>query len=290
MGQWWKLINVNKKVECRNRDHLEVLLRVLRLRKVRTPAWPIAGLPDSSIGAFIVLPPELVSAITVLLDRQAIVCLALTSSYFYRLLISSFRQAVIALTPAWAGDRIVHIGDYAESSPPTCPEFVCQPYKWTPQLSEAEQAKGEAAANPLYHLVPERQSDGAQVYGSSVSPLEALMYEFTEEDYDLCQRLIEQLTLPASGPADNVLRNLDLREYVRLEVLPQSDDIEDLGHLIEVYITWTDSHSRVHDRVGCKGPWAGCRLDIIDTVDFEERHGWKNVTEKALGLEPAWMK
>ncbi|OQO06866.1 hypothetical protein B0A48_07432 [Cryoendolithus antarcticus] len=255
MGQWWKLINVDKKVERRSRDDLESLLRIPRLRKVRTPAWPIAGLPDSSIGTFIVLPPELVGAITMLLDHQSIICLALTSTYFYRLLISSFRQAIIALTPAWVGDRIVHIGDYAETSPPTCPEFVCQPYTWTPQLSEAEQAQGEAAANPLYHLITERQSDGAQAYGSSVKPL------------------------------DNILRNLHLKQYVRLEALPESADIEDVGHLIEAYITWTDAHQRVHDRVGCKGPWAGCGLDIVDAADFEEREGWRDVTVEALDLE-----
>ncbi|KAK6439576.1 hypothetical protein LTR95_004208 [Oleoguttula sp. CCFEE 5521] len=284
MGQWWKLINVDKKVECRSRDDLESLLRIPRLRKVRTPAWPIAGLPDSSIGTFIVLPPELVSAITVLLDHQSIICLALTSTYFYRLLISSFRQAIVALTPAWVGDRIVHIGDYAETSPPTCPEFVFKAYDWHLDLSQAEQEEREKAANPLYHLVPARRPND-DVYGPPRSPLQDVMYEFPEEGYELCQRLIEQLTLPASKPLNNVLRNVDLKQYVRLEALPESSEIEDVGHLIEAYVTWTDAHQRVHDRVGCKGPWAGCRLDIVDAADFEEREGWRDVTVEALDLE-----
>ncbi|KAK6434586.1 hypothetical protein LTR95_009229 [Oleoguttula sp. CCFEE 5521] len=237
----------------------------------------------SSIDTLIILPPELLNAIATLLNHEAGICLVLTSAYFCRLLLPLFRNAILNLTSAWANDPIVHIGDYAETIPPTCPEFVFRPYEWHPELSQAEQEAGEVAANALDHLVPAWRPDGV-CWGPPKSPLRRRCTSPRRRTMSFVRDSSSSL-LPASEPPNDVLRNLNLKEYVRLDELPQLSDIEDVGRLFETYTTWTDAHQRVHDRVGCNGPWAGCRLDIVDAAEFEEREGWKDVTVEVLDLE-----
>ncbi|OQN97093.1 hypothetical protein B0A48_16897 [Cryoendolithus antarcticus] len=51
---------------------------------------------------------------------EVVVRLALTSSFFYRLVLPDFREAIIGLPGSWAGDRVVRIATFSIGVPSNC--------------------------------------------------------------------------------------------------------------------------------------------------------------------------
>ena len=66
------------------------------------------------------LPQEIIDAIArhVKSDVTDVICLALTCTYFFRLLANNMQDAFIEDTAPRAGDRLVFLGEYTQGAPP----------------------------------------------------------------------------------------------------------------------------------------------------------------------------
>ncbi|KAK6434587.1 hypothetical protein LTR95_009230 [Oleoguttula sp. CCFEE 5521] len=286
MGQYWKLINIDKKELIHEVfDDIQRFLRYPSLRRVPVSQAALARTSVKSRGIFVKLPQELIDAIVQQISfNEDIICFALTSTYYWRLFQPLVRLAIIKSSTPWAGDRIVHIGEYAASVPPRCPDFVSiQSFNTVPHLRDDKEA---ALRNPLYALVDD---DAPPAHCSDCPTLITLSDYVRPEDLMLYIRLLKSLMRAWAERGQDVLRNLTTMEYVLAESVSRTSarnyGVYDLGDIVVMFTRWSEDSSFPRHEAGRHSRWAGCRFDIIDEADFEDKEGWRNVSDDMVGVD-----
>ena len=244
------------------------------------------------------LPQELIDRIIELAsdeDVEDTFTLAITCTYFFRLIGPSLRKPLLREAAPWAGDRLIFLGDYADS----VPDIVKNGDDWTgpwPREPPQDEDYGDELNEDeelLFNLkegYPPRPQKAAYVTN--------VCYRIGDNmpDQALFDRLLPLLkgqwaidaepgaqdsTSPArKEPGEYVLRNLNAREYVRDSVLANSEYAYSLGEVVCTHIHWTDDSSGTAD-LGVHGRWAGHRFDIVRLTEFAAEE-WVDVSESAL--------
>ncbi|KLO15823.1 hypothetical protein SCHPADRAFT_902047 [Schizopora paradoxa] len=300
MGQYWKIVNIDKKRQVYNPGGLklceilysrsaEQLVGLLRRRpklRFRIPSHCIQSSKiASSSSPLIKLPQEIIDAIVFLLydnrdSRLDLICLSMTCSYFFRLMVKLLQDLIVEDFCPWPGDRLIFIGDYAANYP----EGIA---------TAAEEAEwGQLGKNVLYNLPTKISAEGRnariksywppseplEVWGALLESAEERLqfslqkmvtygsYEGFEAAYSESRQCVERfkrlidilLESPPRGddePSEAglpVLRNLTTKQYVRDDALAQSEYAYSLGEVVVVYTLWTSDPTGT-EGLGCKG-------------------------------------
>ncbi|KAJ3542256.1 hypothetical protein NM208_g4199 [Fusarium decemcellulare] len=304
MGQYWNLINIDKRRELRHVGGLKLweflmstsaeqlvgLLHSPKWLNFRIPSGKIMFSKQKSLNSPLIrLPQEIVDLIIPHLHNdqynEDLVCLALTCSYFFRLVAHDIQKTIRKDTGPWAGDRIIFVGDYATGYPDNIA---------TPEEA-AEWAK--LGRNPLYGVGEKVEAEGRHAAMRSLfreepfiiwgKCLQAMRQRLDENDGSI-QRFERLRKLLMSVPKhlepakrQGVLRNLVTKQYIRDQTLAESDYAYSLGEALLCYITWTEDPSGL-EGLPLEGEWAGHRFDvtIMDEVTGDE---WTDVSQEAIG-------
>lgn len=216
---------------------------------------------------------------------EDLLCLSLTCAYMFRLLATAVQDALRRDLGPWAGDRLVFKGDHAWSHP----EYIAT-------ASEKIQWEANPRCNPIVNYfsidkVGESKHSERHALPSEQFGVYGMLYRDVEKRLDAeraslkrFRRLGRLLTQCPSrirdGNMSPVLRNLTTKEYVREEVLAQSDYAYSLGEIVMVYTIWTDGSKDV-GRLGKKARWAGHRFDISVMADVSG-DDWRDVSDEAV--------
>uniref|UniRef100_A0A0B7JJH9 Uncharacterized protein n=1 Tax=Bionectria ochroleuca TaxID=29856 RepID=A0A0B7JJH9_BIOOC len=315
MGQYWKLVNIDKRKVLAHDSGLK-LLEMLGDRALeplvgllRRPQWvpyfassyAIQSCKLKSLQSpLIALPQEVVEQIVSLLveDEGAgggeLICLSLTCSYFFRLL--GFRvQKLLAENEApWAGDRLIFIGDYANGIPKGV-------------VTETERTQLLAGGrNPLYYSIEQEfaekdavfersryDSDEIEYSGSLFSHLQKRIGSIPEckKAINLINDVLQHIPTDTNGHPPKkavLLRNLTTKEFVRDDTIAQSSMKYSLGEVLGTFTVWTEDASGTQS-LETRGRWAGHRFDIGCLEDVAEED-WKDVSYEAVqNLEAAGL-
>ncbi|TKA83103.1 hypothetical protein B0A55_00872 [Friedmanniomyces simplex] len=281
MGQYWRIVNIDKAQALRNREGLklwellsnceaEQLVDLLKVPKLRLYHFGPATVANARAKS-----------------------LALTCSYFFRLLAPAVAQSVVECEAPWAGNRLITVGDYANGVP--CflsPEDVRAIAARGADESEwdLEEDAETIERNPLYAMKTEEVSDRLDTDEISVE-YRGPWCEFAayRRRWGIPLRirrlvhlrlsaaevgLLDRLSLPPDFGTHHgaVLRCLELKEYVRDDFIACSEYAYSLGEVLSCFTRWTDD--------GESGRWAGRRFDITVQQHVDDR--WRDVSEEAV--------
>ncbi|KAL1857526.1 hypothetical protein Daus18300_010284 [Diaporthe australafricana] len=309
MGQYWKLVNIDRKETLLSAYGDVQLLALLMSRSleqllelIRNPKWiPFSKYTQSlqvsesnSTGSPLLgLPQEVIDMIVCNLtadEPESVIYLSLTCVYFLRQLGPIFQKVLAEDTAPWAGDRLIFVGDYADGLDLG---GICT----IDELRQFDENVEEYGDNPLYCMPEEqvmctvderartkrRYLDGYDVRQAGYLE-QRVRNKLTRDDLQLFHRLaaIAKRSQPSADEHHNapVLRNLTARQYVRDDVIAESDYAYSLGEVVLVFTTWTRDGSGLME-LELQGDWAGHRLDIATMADVSEE-GWTDVSQLAV--------
>ncbi|KAK7709358.1 hypothetical protein SLS64_006271 [Diaporthe eres] len=312
MGQYWKLVNIDRREKLLNNDGLK-LVEILSggsleqlVELIRSPKWVPFSRSTNNIqvsklnsnkSSLLKLPQEVIDMVVCNLSGDSsenIIYLSLTCVYFFRLLGPLVQSILAEDTAPWAGDRLVLVGDYADGLDVG---DICT----SDELREFKETEEEHGGNPPYHISDgisddrvmctesERaRAEPGDLSGNDIRQAGALEQQIrdklTSEDSKLFDRLTAiakstQLDADSSKHAP-VLRNLTAKKYVQNDVIAKSDYAYSLGEVVGVFTQWTGDPSGTRD-LDCVGGWAGNRFDIATMADVSE-DGWTDVSQLAI--------
>lgn len=240
-------------------------------------SWTFANLGRSPSSPLLKLPQEIIDTIVLTLAYTGIdedtLCLSLSCSYFFRLLASWAQAHLIRDAAPWAGDRLIYVGA----------EVSSYPYGIA---TDEEQHEWEGhGAKAMYRLadaiLPEKMRfEGDERAGERPRTLmRRVEHRLTDDDRGIVKRLLQRRMLSITDPSSSpVLRNLTTRQYIRDEVIANSDHAYSLGEVIVTFALWFDADSPT--LLSQKGEWAGHRFDIATVADVAE--GWTDVSATAV--------
>lgn len=292
MAQYWELVNIDKQARLRSglassfwefliyapTEQLVGLLRKCTWIHFSVPSENILAAKGRHDGSSLIrLPQEVIDRVVwfVASDRTNIdlVCLALTCSYFVRLLGPVVQATLRRDRGPWAGDRLVFVGDNGGLF-------------WThPDVSDIpfdrSTAEGRFARRPIRGDV--EPIDG---YGLLAGDVKRRLKR-ERGGLRRFRRLLRLLTREAGGMTmpqgrKPVLRNLTTREYVRDEALARSEYAYSLGEIVMVQTIWTGDNKDIRRLGSTKAQWAGHRFDISVMADVAGDDGWTDVSDEAV--------
>ncbi|KAK7217806.1 hypothetical protein V2G26_005809 [Clonostachys chloroleuca] len=318
MGQYWKLVNIDKRKVLAHDSGLK-LLEMLGDRALeplvgllRRPQWvpyfassyEIQSCKLKSLQSpLIALPQEVIEQIVSLLVEDEgdgggggeLICLSLTCSYFFRLLGSRLQKLLAEDEAPWAGDRLILVGDYANG----IPEGVVTETERTQLLADGR--------NPLYYSIEQEFAEKDAVFdrsrydsieieysGSLFSHLQKRIGSAPEckNAINLIDDVLQHIPTDANGHPPKkavLLRNLATKEFVLDDTIAQSSmKPYSLGEVLGTFIVWTEDASGTQS-LETPGRWAGHRFDIGCFEDVA-KEGWKDVSDEAVqNLEAAGL-
>ncbi|KAF4973177.1 hypothetical protein FZEAL_9394 [Fusarium zealandicum] len=306
MGQYWHLLNIDKRCIVRNVGGLKLIEFIFSksaeqlVGLLSNPYWLKFNISSNlvreskkkSLGSLLTsLPQEIIDMIVSLLfdgrNHDDFICLSLTCTYFFRLLAGKVQEIIIEDTGPWVGDRLIFVGDYADGYPANIatPEEEAVWDKISPEYNNPlyEMDHQTAAEGPLAAVSSFTPEDPFIVWGDRLKLVRERLKE-ERESLECFDRLVQLLmhTPDKVEPAMRraVLRNLDTHEYVRDEALANSRYAYSLGEAVVVFTTWTQDGSGLQDLSG-EGEWAGHHFDIsaMATVADEQ---WVDVSDVAI--------
>jgi hypothetical protein len=240
------------------------------------------------------MPTEIHSYVLDHLEYVDALCLAHTCRYFWVIGLRRLIHIGSGLVASWAGDRLICIGNYAESPPPTVElpsdilnalnqdhklglydftrkkfqEIYCQVL---PQLDYFELKKtSDTAAHQLDACI-----SAADAFG----PKSRVTYELHR-----WSRYVSTSVLRKDSGRVWVLRNLDTSEYIRLNGITwyvrHGEAIDLLSALLYRTAWSTTDHTGSNHRGLHQGPWVGHRFDVtpLHRIPADERMAWKDIT------------
>ena len=242
------------------------------------------------------IPQELIDVITTLITNDIdILALALTNTYFFRLLAPSVKEAVIRDEAPWAGDRLIFVGDYASGVPDGVLTDSELAVLTGVESEEDDQDSGARFSEriPFYDMdamdVNDRTTDGDidqdralhnpwRRRGDRIRRLRNR--RLSGEGMALLDRLL-QLTSAEPTTMQAVLRCISTKQYVRDSVIAKSEHVYSLGEVLCTHAQWTADPCGT-EGLRCEGAWASCRFDIATLADVDA--GWEDVSEEAVEL------
>lgn len=310
MAQYWDLVNLDKRATlrcllCSNiweyirktpTEQLVGLLRKWHWIRFNIANHYIRVAKSKSGGAPLIrLPQEIIDGIVCFVSRDTgvedVICLALTCTYFFRLLAGAVQDALRRDLGPWAGDRLVFKGDNGSLCSADAPECMI-----TAMQDLEREITGKAPVLPSFDTALTTVAEGkygrigrqsyekpVEVYGVLLRSLRKRLKGETPS-LRRFKRLLRMLTQEPNsikhGNKEPVLRNITTKEYVRDAALAKSDYAYSLGELVMVQTIWTDNPKDVA-RLGVKARWAGHRFDISVMADVATGE-WRDVSEEAV--------
>ncbi|KAF5020122.1 hypothetical protein F66182_7854 [Fusarium sp. NRRL 66182] len=307
MHDHWKLINIQKR-ERLDYDNVRMPDESLSvygagaqlMSLLRNPAWLTFEIPDqlirkskleSSASPLIAMPQEIINMVTREIDESgdddAMVCLALTCGYFFRLLANTMQKKLLNEMGRWAGDRLINLNNLAE-----VPRGIMSP--------EEEAEVGDIFTNKAFDKgVPRKHAWNVELNPWHPWPTlddipireifhaEGLLIQSARatlekhKDYESIDRFHLFLDFIALPPARltyeqrmPVIRNIDKKEYFRCDHLASFHEfISNVGEAIAGYCSLKGES----DGSTVARPWVGDRFDITHAVRVEGPE-WKEVT------------
>lgn len=214
----------------------------------------------------------------------------MSCSYFWRLLMPIIRDHLVEESAAWAGDRIVCVGDYSTGVPGNCKDAV--PSVVDQQFREDDDLDNDSddepfLSNPLYYMT----GDSCPSSVSLEQSIARVWGKDSDENWKLFLRLSDKTLRRhhTSGRQPGILRNLDTKEFVRDEALAEHFPTASLGEVIILHTRWTSPEAQAQRRhpwytsdTDEIGDWTGNRFDIVHPDDFGMREGWVDVSDAAV--------
>ncbi|KAJ4259711.1 hypothetical protein NW762_007642 [Fusarium torreyae] len=306
--QPWKVINLDKRENLHPGDVSgfgEIFASGYQLVDLlKNPTWLKFKIPGSSIrvskqkslgSPLISLPQEIIDQVAKNLsddgDRDAIICLALSCTYFFRLLANNMQKVIHEDVGQWRKNRLMFIA-------PNAPGF---PRNVGTAEEEAEwnQIEGSSLYNmetrpahtslseegPLQRRMTYRAPQLFQVDGRQITRARDIMKNCNDIDsLERFGRLLKHLMkIPKSlkwHQIQAVLRNLDTKEYIRGQPLTVDQHPRNLGEALICFLMWSGDTTLDPD-VPDAGRWVGHRFDISMAVTVEGEE-WTDVTQEAL--------
>ncbi|EPS95684.1 hypothetical protein FOMPIDRAFT_90552 [Fomitopsis schrenkii] len=319
MGQYWKLINIDRKLASRFQGLKlgEFLFGTGPTRLVRLLAMPRKSPPyDRSIeerhstdtrdlGA-LNIPTDILEFVFEEFgfephDIRAIVSLSLTNTFLREIGQKRLWDLMSCSVGAWWLDRLICVGDYVDGD------------DLPANIFRGEEEEKTLTGN---HDDDDDESGGARIYDkfevSYLDDIEALMSWSTMCRHvgtgDLSRkerRMAKEMVNPdyswdGRPETEWILCNWTMAEYVRASAVaeltgtrcngPWTHNFLSLGHVLMTQICWSADPSAAMCYSGpiTRGPWAGHYFGII-TVDNLSRDNncinkqpWRDVTEKIV--------
>ncbi|KAK5705467.1 hypothetical protein LTR97_002585 [Elasticomyces elasticus] len=297
MGIYWKVFALNKRqsllqhsflkfIEILMNNAAEPLVDILKVPELRMYTVNNAAVAiarargmDSNL---IALPQELIDLIiSYVTADEDLINLGLASSFFFRLLAPVLTKAVAKTEAPWAGQRIITASDWGCGIPSCVPKETIRRIA-SEGMSKEEWSPGQnAEAKRSYYLYNMKALEITDCIGVSDCRCGARLHQPTNQIRRLAHlrmsaddvALLGRLTCPPAphAPYQAVLRCVDLKEFVRDDVIASSEYPYSLGEVLCCFTAWSDGgHAR----------WAGRRCDITSLQHVED--SWKDVSEEAV--------
>lgn len=296
MAQYWELINIDKQAQLRlglasnfweflkftPTEQLVGLLKKSHWIPFRIPAKDVrAAKAKTTQSRLIRLPQEIIDQIiyhvAATQGNVDTICLALTCTYFFRLLATSVQDVMRSDCGPWAGDRLVFAGDAGGRGwPHELWNFL------SPDFPTSVAAEGKLARRRCSYF--ERfERHPPEIYGKLGRSIKGRLKDETAS-FRRFKRLAKMLIVEPRhiihGNKEPVLRNLTTKEYVRDAELARSKYAYSLGEVVMVETIWTQDPKDV-GRLGTEGEWRGHRFDISVMEDVAG-DDWTDVSGEAV--------
>ncbi|KAM0236645.1 hypothetical protein ACHAP5_009281 [Fusarium lateritium] len=319
MMQWqFKFMNLDKGEHTSERDRQDLKMVVVTADKLvsllRKPEWVEFKINPTDMHAakqkssencpLIALPQEVLDRIFNALvdngDGDALVCLALTNSYFFRRLCTDMQKMMVGEAGKWAGDRVIFTSDLArgiEENIGTDEEEAEWYAKRYNSLAEIKTTEIKSVIS-IHLRLPKTAPKIFNIPGESVSDAKEIMRKKRDNKslvlLDSLLLMLQQapdLTFEQKQP---ILRNLVTKQYVRARgCIGTSNRQASLGEALMAFTyfvgdsAWKPNTHR----------WIGHRFDISPAVSIEGNEEWVDVTDAAAdGIKysetsiPVWRK
>ncbi|KAI7184981.1 hypothetical protein KC316_g10922 [Hortaea werneckii] len=178
MGQYWEIINIDHRHVLLNHQGLKLpeilhnripemlvdLMKVPPLKNLRFASAAVGGARSRAIARnegcrLLALPQEILDGITPYIQEALdVLCLALSHSYFFRILADRVRAAVIADEAPWAGDYATSVPSSVTASD-VQQHFITIPGMEYEDDDPSEAQRSFRARNPLYSMEEMTVSD-----------------------------------------------------------------------------------------------------------------------------------
>ena len=210
-------------------------------------------------------------------DVEDVVSLALTCSYFFRLLGPSVQKALKTDAALWAGDRLVLIKSNTMSEPPDL-ELTAEDVR---DIETKLAPESRTLGRRLYKLGGPNYGDH-DVFkirrGALVRTLRRRMHAGpdTKSDVEAADRLVAVLKRKVDNH-ELVLRCLACKNYIQEATLLKANKNFSLNDVIFSNIRWADVENSSPESVDIRGCWAGTPFDIGTLADVQGV-GWADVS------------
>ncbi|KFY79385.1 hypothetical protein V499_01626 [Pseudogymnoascus sp. VKM F-103] len=268
------------------------------------------GAKASFLTTFPSLPPELHELIFAHLDSiEDLICLSVTSRYFWVIGYKHIQQYYTSLLGRWAGHNIICIGDYVDAGDYPPHLFPAEEEQELNQMkvgfdrncldsSAGSDTSADAQPLTLYHLAIEpigTIEEVVDLYQTSTRTLHACMRRCRSSkrlsDFKHPELVMRNSTyFPASQTW--ILRNLTTHEFVLPTAVALKPEYINgpfihglgFGEVVMARTCWTSDYG-VAMSCGadiCRGVWAGHRFDITTLSRHDEEtmgEEWRDVSE-----------
>ncbi|KAI6775236.1 hypothetical protein HG530_001994 [Fusarium avenaceum] len=234
------------------------------------------------------LPQEMIDKICKNLVNEgngaAVICLALSNSYFFRLLGGDLQKLLAGNAGKWAGDRVVFASDLARGiaegigSPEEEAEWWANRYT---SLTELKTTEIKPYVDKKARL-PKTAPEIFAVPGEFIIDAKAIMnMKRDHKGIALLDSVLLILQQPLDVPYQQkppILRNLDTKEFVRADGCVGLNHREaSLGEALMAFTCFVGDHSWKPNNLR----WIGHRFDISPAKSIEGEEGWVDVTRQA---------
>lgn len=239
---------------------------------------------------------ELLNLIFSALDNlMDIICLCITHGILGVAGEARLRQVHEQKTAAWAGERILSIGDYSNNYdfPAHIRDIIQEqiPVDLTP-------TEGHGWSDRFYHFVFEhyRRPNISRLSYHSLEGFEDRHLIWAFRGVDVTRwHTVDRMLQDAYTYKDVVLCNLSKAEYVRGDGIDKFSSFAsqkqpgvsvNLGHVVLANICWSsDPSCAMTDEISAKltrGQWAGDRFEVTSFSSLREGIEWKDVTKREV--------
>lgn len=249
------------------------------------------------------LPTEMHELIFARLESiEDLICLSVTSRYFWGIGHKHIRQYYTSLLGCWAGQNIICVGDYVDAG------------DYPPNLysAEEEQELNQMRVGPDGYLDSNADSKRLTLYHFATEPIGTIeevvdLYQISRRTLYACMRRCRskewtvdfrhpELVMTNSTYFPNsqvwILRNLTAKEFVLPTAVALKPEYIDgpfirglgFGEVVMTRTCWTSDYGiAMSSGTGiCRGVWAGHRFDITTLSRHNEKtkgEKWRDVSE-----------
>ncbi|KAJ5633587.1 hypothetical protein N7528_001429 [Penicillium herquei] len=247
---------------------------------------------DNNLKSFSFLPSEIHHAIFNNIDDvQDVLCLSLTSRYFWAVGLSHIEDHIVSSLAPWAGERIICVSD--QSDPDEFPPGLLSPAEQEDlvELNHVQDLNAFSIKHTWKKIGGPSLSQQLQEWFKEYESHHRMTSaDRTEIIMGLKPEILE--FYPRNQPW--VLRNLTTKEYVRGEAIALKDlfvhgphiDVIGFSEVLLSRISWSSQPVEVgHGKDMAHGKWAGHRFEISPLATLKrgsDSAEWVDVSDELL--------